>query len=343
MMELLNKGKLCCRYTHASNYHLLMEKYYLLLQQLSNDQFSSSNVLIILQIQQYFDTRSKLPYISQYNRPLTILQFLKKQCKHFRAFHPEAVCTLNQGPWQKVVTYQQQMQIVINQKLINYNLLKTRPIACAEQLLNVLHRIVKRRIQKDLVIDPNQYVNQACGQLQAKFKVAQAIKNTIINFDVKSAFNSLRHDILARNLNGNNIGPATHKYIMYATKARWSDHVKDIKVGVSLSCPLAMHLFASVISELIYRINQKPTNEERFMVAVGYADDILIMVTPGREKDAVRTAMVEYERLKLEVNTNKTSSNDKTQLRNCHIPWARIRSGCETIDGSNTCKRTRKN
>ncbi|CAL5980271.1 Reverse_transcriptase (RNA-dependent DNA polymerase) [Hexamita inflata] len=75
--------------------------------------------------------------------------------------------------------------------------LKTRPIACAEQLLNVLHRIVKRRIQKDLVIDPNQYVNQACGQLQAKLKVAQAIKNgfTIINFDVKSAFNSLRHDI----------------------------------------------------------------------------------------------------------------------------------------------------
>ncbi|CAL6025298.1 Hypothetical_protein [Hexamita inflata] len=73
--------------------------------------------------------------------------------------------------------------------------LKTCPIACAEQLLNV-HCIVKRRIQKDLVIDPNQYVNQAYGQLQAKLKVAQAIKNgfTIIYFDVKSAFNSLRHD-----------------------------------------------------------------------------------------------------------------------------------------------------
>ncbi|CAL6086541.1 Hypothetical_protein [Hexamita inflata] len=77
-----------------------------------------------------------------------------------------------------------------------------------------------------------------------------------------------------------------------------------------------MHLFASVISELIYRINQKPADEERFMVAIGYADDILIMVTPGREKDAIRIAMAEYERLKLEVNTNKTSSNDKTLFEN---------------------------
>ncbi|CAL6009820.1 Reverse_transcriptase (RNA-dependent DNA polymerase) [Hexamita inflata] len=102
------------------------------------------------------------------------------------------------------------------------------------------------------------------------------------------------------------------KYIMYA-KARWSDHVKDIKVGVSQGCPLAMHLFASVISELIYRINQKPANEERFMVAIGYADDILILV---REKDAIRIAMAEYERLKLEVNTNKTSSNDQTLFEN---------------------------
>ncbi|CAL6025297.1 Reverse_transcriptase (RNA-dependent DNA polymerase) [Hexamita inflata] len=40
------------------------------------------------------------------------------------------------------------------------------------------------------------------------------------------------------------------------------------------------------------------------------------MVTPGREKDAIRIAMVEYERLKLEVNTNKTSSNDKTLFEN---------------------------
>ncbi|CAL6068319.1 Reverse_transcriptase (RNA-dependent DNA polymerase) [Hexamita inflata] len=52
------------------------------------------------------------------------------------------------------------------------------------------------------------------------------------------------------------------------------------------------------------------------MVAIGYADDILIMVTPGREKDAIRIAMAEYERLKLEVNTNKTSSNDKTLFEN---------------------------
>ncbi|CAL6090634.1 Reverse_transcriptase (RNA-dependent DNA polymerase) [Hexamita inflata] len=52
------------------------------------------------------------------------------------------------------------------------------------------------------------------------------------------------------------------------------------------------------------------------MVAIGYADDILIMVTPGREKDAIRIAIAEYERLKLEVNTNKTSSNDKTLFEN---------------------------
>ncbi|CAL6023076.1 Hypothetical_protein [Hexamita inflata] len=107
----------------------------------------------------------------------------------------------------------------------------------------------------------------------------------------------------------------TQTEIMQVPQHIKSDHVKDIKVGVSQGCPLAMHLFASVISELIYRINQKPADEERFMVAIGYADDILIMVIFGREKMRLGY-MAEYERLKLEVNTNKTSSNDKTLFEN---------------------------
>ncbi|CAL6008938.1 Reverse_transcriptase/endonuclease [Hexamita inflata] len=138
--------------------------------------------------------------------------------------------------------------------------LKTRPIACAEQLLNVqcYTALLKEEFKRILQLtQTNMQTKLAANyKLNSKWhkqqKTASPLQTSMSNQP------STAQDTTSQLETQTEIMQVPqHKYIMYATKARWSDHVKDIKVGVSQGCPLAMHLFASVISELIYRINQK--------------------------------------------------------------------------------------